>query len=69
MQKTPKATRPFVKVQQYDILQLEQSERARKAQEQIDSCGEFIEEVKLGLKDSAEGRWVRDEDLDMFTRL
>lgn len=66
--KYAKATRPFVKVQQYDILQLEQSERARKAQKQLDSCGEFIEEVKLGLKDAEEGHWVWDEDLDMFTR-
>jgi hypothetical protein len=67
--KHAKTTRPFVKAQQYDILQLERSESASKVQEQMDSSGEFIEEVKLGLKDAEEGRWVWDEDLDMYTKL
>lgn len=66
--KHAKATRPFMKAEQYDILHLEQNEHASKVQEQIHSCGEFTEEVKLGLKDAEEGRWVWDEDLDMFTR-
>jgi hypothetical protein len=67
--KHAKATPPFVKAQQYDILQLEQIERASEMQKQMDSCGELIEEVKLGLKDTEEGHWVWDEDLDTFTRL
>ena len=28
----------------------------------------FLEEVKLGLLDAAEGRWVEDADLEAFTK-
>ena len=28
----------------------------------------FLEEVKLGLLDAADGRWVEDADLEAFTK-
>ena len=34
----------------------------------MDANPEFIEEVKLGLQDAEAGRWVRDEDIEAFTR-
>ena len=65
--KRSKDSHPFANAQQYDILELEQDERAKRMRELVDSSGEFLEEVELALSDAHAGRWVWDDELESFT--
>ena len=63
-----KQTTPFANAKQYERLQFKQSERAIELQNMLASNPDFLEEVRLGLADEDEGRWVWDEDLDALMR-
>ena len=65
--KMSKKTHPFSESQQYDLLDLQQDQKAMSVRTQLASSGEFIEETELGFKEADEGDWVWEEDLDTFT--
>ena len=59
-----KKTQAFTKAERYEVLKLQQDERAKYLVNTLNASGEFLEEVELGLKDADAGRWVWDEELD-----
>lgn len=59
-----KRTAPFEETQQYQLLSMKQDSRARKLNTMLESSGEFLEEVEIGLEDAARGNWISDEELD-----
>jgi hypothetical protein len=63
-----KKTSAFVNANQYQVLMLQQNERMKNIEDTSPASGEFLEEVELGFEDADGGRWVRDEDLDVFTK-
>lgn len=63
-----KQTAPFENAKQYERLQFKQSERAIELQNMLASNPDFLEEVRLGLADEDEGRWIWDDELDASMR-
>ena len=62
-----KQTRPFTNAEQYQLLELEQVERAKRTRKMLESSGEFLEDAEMGLQDAEAGNWIWDDDLDAVT--
>ena len=56
-----KETRPFASAEQYSVLQMEQSPRARELREALDSNRDFMEEAEIGIREAKAGSWGLEE--------
>ena len=56
-----KETRPFARAEQYSVLEMEQSPRARELREALASDRGFMEEAESGIREARAGAWGLEE--------
>ena len=56
-----KMTRPFANAEQYSIIEMEQSPRARELREALASDSGFMEEAEIGIREAHAGVWGMEE--------
>lgn len=61
-----KETRPFANAEQYSVLEMEQSPRARELREALASNRDFMESASAGIREAEDGAWAYEERVEAY---
>ena len=62
--KESKETRPFANAEQYSVLRMEQSPRAREVRRTLVANREFVEAAAAGIREAEDGAWAYEERVE-----